>query len=385
MNVTTSKSSSLPVKVGFVGVGQRIQEIYLPILKQLSHRYEIVGFTTRSSESLEKFKENTGLSAFDNASDLVRLGKPDFLIVAVADNATEKTLMNLLDLKVPLLTETPLAWSISSGRKILLQAKINNVLLAVAEQTPFLPMEQFKKILNDQGVLGQIYAVYNDFNAYSYHSIAQLRRYLKGSPTHVRSHVYHFGTDCNIQFRNKFVDIEWQFGSVSFDDQSTLFHHYGNHYVLSDICFPQVTRLYGKVGVMVGNEIKLFNQNSSQLEVVVVKQQENEKHILESISASLPNIGTLTWENPYAEYFFSDQEIAVATVLDGMAKAVLEEGQPLYTGEEFLNDIEIVQAFRYSELRSGATIRLPLNEKLQKILMVTNPFYWKSKLSRSKS
>jgi hypothetical protein len=213
-------------------------------------------------------------------------------------------------------------------------------------------------------------------------NLYQLRCYLKGSPTEVRSNIYHFGTDPNTQHTNQWADINWQLGSVSYDDQSTLFHHYSDHYAVSNLCFPQTIRLYGKTAVMIGDEIKLLHPHSQQSEVVQVQRAGNENQTLAAISATLPTVGTVTWKNPYAEYPFSDLEIAVATLLNGMANAVLGSGQPIYTGEEFLKDIEVVQALRYSELRGGARVRLPLNEKRQKLLVGIQPSYWKAKLLR---
>lgn len=101
---------------------------------------------------------------------------------------------------------------------------------------------------------------------------------------------------------------------------------------------------------------------------------------LKSISAVLPKVGTITWRNPFAECKFSDEQIAVATVLRGMAKAIAESSRPIYTPEEFLTDIEIVQAFRYSAEAGGRTISLPLNEKMEKARRLASIGFWNSKI-----
>src|SRR6516162_2747330 len=94
------------LKVGLVGAGARVSEIYVPILQRLSERYEIIGFTTRSSSTSNRFKEKTGVRPFQDAATMVTSEQPDFLVAAVASDANVRTLERLIDLKIPVLAET---------------------------------------------------------------------------------------------------------------------------------------------------------------------------------------------------------------------------------------------------------------------------------------
>ncbi|MBR8836307.1 MAG: Gfo/Idh/MocA family oxidoreductase [Stigonema ocellatum SAG 48.90 = DSM 106950] len=360
-----------PIKIGLVGAGQRISEMYWPILRHQAENYEVVGFTTQSEHRAREFASKTGISVFSSPAELVQQQNPDFLISCVASTFNEATLMNLLDLQVPILTETPLAWSVTGGGKILKKAAINQTKLAVAEQFPFLPLEQFKQQLIAAGIFGDIYAAHNDFSSYRYHGIAQLRRYFKGKPISVRSVDYGFGVDPHYyRSQPQWSNIQWQMGTVTFDDRAVFFHHYSDHYAVSDLCFPQTIRLYGKSGTMVDYDVRYFNQHSGRVEMVKAIRKENGSGNLVSIEASLPDVGTITWENPFAAHPFTDEQIAVATILKAMALSVSTGTSPLYTAEDFLTDISIMQALHYSAQRNGAEITLPFNEIAQKALVV---------------
>jgi predicted dehydrogenase len=336
----------------------------------LSDQFEIVGFTTFSAEGFRRFESKTGIRSFRNAEALVEQARPEILILAVPDRLNEQTALNLLDLKVPVLAETPLAWSVSGTRRIIEKAAANGVLLGVAEQFPFLPLEQFRKKLLHSGMLGDIYAAHNDFQSYSYHAIAQLRSYLNGKPAHVRC------TQSN--FRPSPINglrAQWQIGSVTFDDGSLLHHNYASPNQIAGSI-----RIFGTLGAMDNYEIRLIEQESRQTEIFSAVRAETAPGHLTSISIDIPDKGKVVWANRLEAYPFSDEQIAVASLLNEMLRAIREGVPPLYSGSDFLADIEIVEAFRYSASRGGVDIRLPFRDWQQTALQLTSPSYLKHKL-----
>ena len=366
--------STEAIKVGFVGAGGRISSVYLPILQQMPDRYGIVGFTAFSPRSFQRFESSTGIDSFPNPRRLIEEAKPELLILAVPDRLNEQVLTELLEFKVPILAETPVAWSVSGTQRIIEKAANLGTVLGVGEQFPFLPREQFRKQLVRRGLLGEIYAVLNDFEGYSYHAFAQLRCYLKGQPSCCRCTEFDFrvppadGLDGLME--------HWQTGSVIFDD-GTLLHH---HFACPDRGFSRSTRIFGTLGSIDNDEIHLIR--SGKTETFHAIRRESSPGQLASISAELGEIGHVSWENPFAPYPFSDEQIAVASILNGMSRAAREGIPPLYTARDFLTDIQIVEAFRYSAGRNGADIDLPFTEWKQKTLQLTNAGYWKRKLSQ---
>ena len=128
------------------------------------------------------------------------------------------------------------------------------------------------------------------------------------------------------------------------------------------------------------NQIAVLNNISGQVETEVITRGESPSGQLKSISAVLPNVGKVTWDNPFAEYSFSDEQIAVATILQGMSNAISDGAPPIYTNNEFLTDIEIIQAFRYSADALGKNISLPLNERKERMILLARSGFWKRKL-----
>src|SRR5260370_4552635 len=135
------------------------------------------------------------------------------------------------------------------------------------------------------------------------------------------------------------------------------------------------------MGAMTDDEITIINKDYNQIKTIRVSREEDSSGHLKAISAKLQNVHEIRCVNPYAEFPLSDEQIAVATVLDGMSAAILDGVPPAYTADEFATDIEIVQAFRYSAVANGRRIRLPLHEKVQKALTLTSLGYWKRKIS----
>ena len=125
------------------------------------------------------------------------------------------------------------------------------------------------------------------------------------------------------------------------------------------------------------NEIEAVTPGGSKSRCAVRKEYAMGQ--LKAISADVPGFGNVTWENPFIERPFSDEQIAVATLLSAMSEAIIFGGAPAYTTEDFNTDIEIVQAFRYSAARGGTPISLPLQDSLEKSKLLTSPHYWLSK------
>ena len=61
---------------------------------------------------------------------MVEQAKPEMLILAVPDRLNESVLSELRDLKIPVLAETPLAWTIAGTKRLIEKAARTGVPLA---------------------------------------------------------------------------------------------------------------------------------------------------------------------------------------------------------------------------------------------------------------
>jgi choline dehydrogenase-like flavoprotein/predicted dehydrogenase len=361
-------------RVAIVGAGDRVCKIYLPIFKSLEDEFELVGFTTRSSEKASRFSEETAIPAFPDAASMAAQSKPDFMLVAVSSDVIDGTLQGLVELNVPLLLETPFTWNAARGRKTLKRIQQLELLVGVAEQTPFLPAEQFKRQLIDLGLLGRVVAAQNDFAVYDYHGIGALRAYLGSGrqPVRVnavRSELPAAGTDAGKAAPHARKE-SWVQASVTYDDGTSLIHHYSSEYFDSPLRSPRSLRVYGTSGSIVDDTLLLESTDGPVQPQAIQRQMQDGR--LQALVAQTP-LGEVRWCNPFAAHRLSDEQIAVATLLSRMKTAVLFGGVPAYTAASGLEDMELLAAMRFSWLRHGKPVQMPLKPRFELVRSVAIP------------
>lgn len=372
-------------RVGIVGAGNRIRQIYLPILSALEHEFDVLGFTSRSRDKSQAFADETGFKFFDSPAALVG-GKPDFLLVAVSGDAIEATVPALVDFGVPLLLETPFCWNVRSGRKTLKRIARSQLCIGVAEQTPFLPMEQLKRQLIDLGLLGPIVAAKNDFAVYDYHGVAALRAYLGQDRKAVRVNAIQADLPSPLSAPNDSSSSHgperWMQGSITYDDGALLLHGYSSQYFDSPLRAPRALRVYGAAGSIVDDTLTCQSAGGG-VEVQRVRR-EHSGGKLTALAVETP-LGPVRWKNPFETVNLSDEQIAVATLLRGMRLAVHFSGIPLYTAANALQDMECLEAMRRSASRSGAPVSLPLKPLYQAIRTVPNSLIRKGRATAARA
>ena len=266
-------------------------------------------------------------------------------------------LPGLLDLGTPLFIETPFCWSLRYGRESLQRIKKSGFLLGVAEQTPYLPVEQLKRLLLDHGLLGAVVSVHNDFAVFDYHGVAALKAYLgrEQKPASVSA------TRIEHPFRRagEIVNDAWTLGTLTCADGCTLVHHYSDQYFMSELRQPKMLRLYGSSGSIVDDVVSFEGENGAITHAPIRRELRNGR--LHTLAVKTP-LGEISWCNPFAEHDFDDERIGVATSLQKMKNAVLFGGASPYSADNGYNDMELLTAMRYSSSRGGAPVKLPLRE-----------------------
>ncbi len=323
--VSAAPASPRRARIGFVGAGDRVRRIYLPILAALADRFEIVGVSGRSAEKTKAFAAETGLTAHDSAAELAATAKPDFLVAAVSPGSVDDALPGIVGLGVPVLMETPFCWNVLKGRRLAQIAERRGVLLGVAEQTPFLPREQLKRRVIELGLIGRIVAAENGFAVYDYHGVAALRAYggAENAPVAANAVVAPMPTS-----RLDATRDPWTLGVVTLADGARLIHHYSDRYADSPARSPKALRVHGTSGSIDGDRMLFERPDDAPLEAWI--EERIVDGVLEDLTVETP-IGPIAWRNPFHGAGLHDPEqIAVATLLDGMTNAVFHKGAPAY-------------------------------------------------------
>ena len=105
-----------------------------------------------------------------------------------------------------------------------------------------------------------------------------------------------------------------------------------------------------------------LTENAGRAQTYEFQREYNADKILQRIFAELPASlgGTAEWVNPYRHTGISETGISLATMLDGIARAVREDTQPIWTGEMGRADQEMVIAAHRSIQTNRQPIQLPL-------------------------
>lgn len=340
-------------RVALVGAGERISSIYLPVLEALQDQFEVVGFTARTAARRAEFAERTGLEPYPTAGALAQHAAPDLMIVAVSPEAVDETLPGFVELGVPLLLETPFAWDVRLGRRALAQIDRRALTVGVAEQTPFFPTEQLKRKVIELGLLGVVESVHNDFARYDYHATAAMRAYMGGGRQPARVNATQAGGAL--------------FGTITYDDGSTLLQHVGQPDGLRADDWSPSMRVEGPLGTIVDETLRLGPPNGSGATTTVQRRSEGGRLLELQWDVGGESV---VWRNPFAAYVLSDEQIAVATLLVGMDRAVATNADPVYRACDALIDNDLRTAMQYSARRDGAAVSLPLRPAVERLRTV---------------
>jgi choline dehydrogenase-like flavoprotein len=355
------------LRVGIVGAGHRIRDIHGPVLAALSDTIEVTGFVGRREESIARVTSELGWAGFQSIDSLLAAQRPDFLIVAVSDSANAHVMRHGLALGLPVLGETPLAWSEKEARSLVQLARARRLPFGIAEQFPFLPAEQLKAKLISLGVIGPVVSCCNDFATYSYHGVAQLRAYMGYGrrPLAVRARTFRFGRTGTPEGQEPATpalapDETWTLATIE-TDGGLMEYRYSDGYVALPTRPKGQLRILGQSGSIVDERVITVDRvTGASLESTFTRAGR-------AISIEHPALGTIDWRYPRGTEQLSDEQVAVWSHIDTFCRAARFGGAPLYMAAQALDDVEIVRAMGYSDARDGAHVALPLRPELEKL------------------
>lgn len=351
----------MTVKVGLVGAGRRMTSIYVPLLQKLmqcpARRIDVVGFTTRSNETAERFKSASGFKHYKTRADLVA-NKPDFLIVCVNSHALPDVIRSTVQYGIPMLIETPIE---DQGLVAFVQA--SNVKVGVIEQWPYFPIEQFKERLYQAGIISRPMLVKNDCRSFDYHAIAQLRTYVG------RHHSPVFATGVRTGMILKPYVAEdglkvnardsWELGTIVLNNGAVINHQFSYECKTAPFRSIQTLRAYSDNGTIITGRMFERNNDYEVIDIELlddggktfrldVNIDRDASGTIKSIQGLHDKSHVITWRNPYVDLNLSDQEIAIATHIDGMIAAVQTGAKVSYNINDASIDQQMITAIKYS-------------------------------------
>ena len=336
------------LKFGLLGAGRRMQDTYVRIIRALGH--DIIGFTTRTPATAERFSTATGIVDAGSIDRLVAM-EPDCILLCVNHAASMGLLRRILGSGIPILVETPI-----EDLSITLEVDRCRATVGVLEQWPYLPLEQFKEMLYVQGVMKRPYLVQNDCRAFDYHAIAMLRTYMGRSARPTLAMGQRITTMLDDHDGKTGQIDSWEIGTVRFDGGQLLSH--GFSYACKSAPFRsiQTLRAYSADGTVVTGRVDDRSNDYEIIDVEAIVDGKHRKlvvypHMHEGeapYSILSADSGSLEWKNPYVGLGFTDHDVATASHITRMESVVKNGDKVLYNIHDAVIDQDIMSAIKHA-------------------------------------
>ena len=365
------------LKYALIGCGRR-GKVHLEIATALKDTFQIVAVCDAHYESAENEATKVGAKPYSDVRQMVEREKPDICDVVVPVELHHIVSCYLSECGIHHNVETGLAPTLGLMDLMINKAKNNNIKLQTSENFPFVPVEQFVCHLIQSGTIGKVHKCYRLFSTMGYHGLAAMRCRMGAKPIAVSSISHTMPVIPYSDSAKRNFDTErLEFYTVDFDNGGIGVAMVGNKngclgrntLVGFETCGERGTIVTNGNQSTTGNEtINVctdddINQHTAKAKTYPFQREYSKKNILQRIYVELPKSlgGTIEWHNPYLGTKILENNISLATMLTGIARAVQEDQDPLWTGEMGREDQEMIIAAHRSIQMNRQPIKLPIS------------------------
>lgn len=364
------------LKYALIGHGRR-GSAHLSTAAALKDTYEIVAVCDAHQESAELGAAKFGIKAYTDVRKLIDEMSPDVCDVVVPISLHHIVSCYLSRRGISHNVETGLAPTLGLMDMMIADASENGVKLQTSENFPFVPVEQFVCKLIKENVIGKVHKCYRLFSTTGYHGLAAILCRMNAAPITVSSIEHSMPVAPYMDgAKRDFNSEKLEFYAVDFDNGGLGIAMVGNKngclgrnkLIGFETCGERGTIITnGNQGASGGETINVCTDEDITLrrgkaQTYEFQREYGEEKNLKRIFVELPDSlgGTIEWRNPYENTSITETGISLATMLDGIAHAVNEDTEPLWTGEMGRADQEmVIGAYRSVQL-NRQPIQLPL-------------------------
>jgi predicted dehydrogenase len=364
------------LKYALIGCGRR-GRTHLATTAELKDTFEVVAVCDAHPESAEEGAAQLGVRAYTDVRELVDKEKLDVCDVVVPAELHHVVSCYLSSRGIHHNVETPLAPTLGLMDMMIEAAEKHGVTLQTSENFPFVPVEQFVCTVIRSGAIGPVHKSYRLFSTTGYHGLAAIRCRMDAKPIAVSS-VSH--TMPVVPYTDRigrdYTEEGLEFYIVDFDTGGIAIAMCGNKnsclgrnkLVGFETCGERGTIVTnGNQSATGGETVNVCTdediaERGSRAQTYAFQREHTESKTLKRIWVDLPESlgGTIEWVNPYRHTALREGSVSLATMLDGIGRAVREDTHPLWTGENGRADQEMVLATRRSIQANRQPVSLPL-------------------------
>ncbi|GAE94588.1 dehydrogenases [Gracilibacillus boraciitolerans JCM 21714] len=170
---------SRQISFSIIGGNSFRAQYYFRIAKALPEQFQIKGAVIRDEIAANEIEKKWGgVKTYRTLSYLLDKETPDFVVVSVIPEVCSQYLIQLAELQMPALAETPPAKDLEGLHLLHEKLTMKDSKIQVAEQYQFHPMQQARASFIDSGRLGNISEATVSISHF-YHSVSLLRKMLK--------------------------------------------------------------------------------------------------------------------------------------------------------------------------------------------------------------
>jgi predicted dehydrogenase len=328
------ESAAPPVRFGLVGSGWRGQ-FFRRLARQAPDRFAVTGVVTRSAERGAQVEAEWGVPSFRTAAELLAADPGDFVIVSVPWEQTPAVTVELVDAGVRVLAETPPAPDVQGLRD--LWARVGSSgLVQVAEQYLLMPAHAARLALVREGLIGSVTSVQVS-STHLYHATSMIRHLLGAGfdPATVVARTFRApladplspaGWSGSAEPRQ----LDTTLGTFDFGAGRSALYDFTDNQWWNPLRARRIV-VRGSCGEIVDDSVVRLVDPATPVESRLVRRQLGVDLNLEGVElAHVSFDGRVVYRNPFPGARFSDDDLAVATILRDTGRWVRGEGPAPY-------------------------------------------------------
>ncbi len=328
------------INFGVVGTGWRA-EFFLRIATACPDKFRVVGIVGRNRQKANDVGHRFRTTVFDSLEDLVKQGKPDFVVLSLSRGATVPVIEQCARQNIPVLVETPPAETLDDLFQVW-DLVNHGAKIQVAEQYWAQPHHAARLALVKRGYLGTVTQAQISV-CHGYHGISLMRRFL--DVTFENATITASGFSSPIvegPGRNgppktaTVVSSKQVTARFDFGDKLGIYDFTGDQYF--SYIRGQRVMVRGDRGELVDEHAVYLKDSATPLHVSLARQSAGQNGNLEGNFLKGIEAGAeWLYVNPLRPAALSDEEVAIGTCLLAMSDYA-SGGKPFYSFAEAAQD-----------------------------------------------
>ncbi len=341
--------------VALVGAGRRSETVYGPLLAgPLGNRAQLCALVSRGKKRGSQLAEELGLPFVHSLDEAVSRHGARAAILCASSPENHRLAHQSLDLQLPALLETPLAFKLNDARALAARVEQSSIPIEVAEQNPRFLEQRFWKAVIDAGIIGTPRFISCDRAGYRYHATAVARQLL-GRPTALQAS----GRRALLPIKGHDQQALYS-GTIACDGGAVFQLTDGEALWQQDSPWTRGSwAVLGEEGSL-GSPDLVIGRTAGQRQAMVIERV-NRKSGKQNFEAKLILHCATPIEvtSPFpGERLTDDQQAAALCLLDWLARINGEATATSWSAQDGLADLEWICALERSAVLAGSPIRV---------------------------